>query len=199
MATEKPQQKLSLGRVVVIGGCGFLGHHVVNLLLRSWNCSHVCVMDMQCIKNRRPESDGVEYVDANITDSDQLVKEFGRVQPDVVIHTASPPAQGSGNVSHDLFRRVNIEGTHNVVAACQQTGVKALVFTSSASIMSDNKNDLINANETYPVIRGKMQSEYYSETKVCVNARSRLFLEKKKERSATNNVSSHLARPKPNP
>ncbi|KAK8089488.1 c-3 sterol dehydrogenase c-4 decarboxylase [Apiospora hydei] len=165
MATEKPQQKLALGRVVVIGGCGFLGHHVVNLLLRSWSCSHVCVMDMQCTKNRRPDSDGVEYVDANITDSDQLVKEFARIKPDVVIHTASPPAQGSGNVSHDLFRRVNIEGTRNVVTACQQTGVKALVFTSSASIMSDNVNDLINANETYPVIRGKMQSEYYSETK----------------------------------
>lgn len=167
MAAEKTQQqKPSLGRVVVIGGCGFLGHHVVNLLLRSWNCSHVCVLDMQCTRNRRPASDGVEYVDANITDPDQLVKEFGRIQPDVVIHTASPPAQGSGNVSHDLFRRVNIEGTRNVVTACQQTGVKALVFTSSASIMSDNKNDLINASETYPVIRGKAQSEYYSETKV---------------------------------
>ncbi|KAK6843275.1 sterol-4-alpha-carboxylate 3-dehydrogenase protein [Apiospora arundinis] len=166
MAAEKTQQqKPSLGRVVVIGGCGFLGHHVVNLLLRSWNCSHVCVLDMQCTRNRRPASDGVEYVDANITDPDQLVKEFGRIQPDVVIHTASPPAQGSGNVSHDLFRRVNIEGTRNVVTACQQTGVKALVFTSSASIMSDNKNDLINASETYPVIRGKAQSEYYSETK----------------------------------
>ncbi|KAK8095370.1 erg26- C-3 sterol dehydrogenase [Apiospora kogelbergensis] len=166
MATEKSQQqKLSLGRVVVIGGCGFLGHHVVNLLLRSWSCSHVCVLDMQCTKNRRPASDNVEYVDANITDPDQLLKEFGRIKPDVVIHTASPPAQGSGNVSHDLFRRVNIEGTRNVVTACQQTGVKALVFTSSASIMSDNKNDLINASEAHPVIRGKAQSEYYSETK----------------------------------
>ncbi|KAJ3572224.1 hypothetical protein NPX13_g5121 [Xylaria arbuscula] len=35
----------------------------------------------------------------------------------------------------------------------------------SASVISDNKSDLINASEEYPVIRGKLQSEYYSETK----------------------------------
>ncbi|KAH6646445.1 3-beta hydroxysteroid dehydrogenase/isomerase family-domain-containing protein [Truncatella angustata] len=164
MASEKAQ-KASLGRVLVIGGCGFLGHHVVNVLLRDWTTSAVSVIDLRCQRNRRPENDGVEYVEADITDSDKLTKVFGRLKPDVVIHTASPPAQGSGAVSNDLFYKVNVEGTRAVVTAAQQSGVKALVFTSSASVMSDNKSDLINANENWPVIRGKNQSEYYSETK----------------------------------
>ncbi|KAK9417222.1 putative 3-beta hydroxysteroid dehydrogenase/isomerase domain-containing protein [Seiridium unicorne] len=164
MASEKPQ-KPSLGRVLVIGGCGFLGHHVVNLVFRDWTTSAVSVIDLRCQRNRRPESDGVEYVEADITDADNLVKVFGKLKPDVVIHTASPPAQGSGAISDELFRKVNVEGTRAVVTASQQSGVKALVFTSSASIMSDNKSDLINANENWPIIRGKNQSEYYSETK----------------------------------
>ncbi|CAJ2501779.1 Uu.00g046320.m01.CDS01 [Anthostomella pinea] len=158
---EQPQ----LGRVLVIGGCGFLGHHVVRLLLRDWSCSFVSVMDLRCERNRRPASDGVEYVEADITDADNLLKVFARLAPDVVIHTASPPAQGAAGITHELFRRVNVEGTRAVIAACQRTGVKALVYTSSASVMGDNASDLVNANEDYPVIRGKAQTEYYSETK----------------------------------
>ncbi|OTA64526.1 C-3 sterol dehydrogenase/C-4-like protein [Hypoxylon sp. EC38] len=163
MSHETIAQPL-LGRVLVIGGCGFLGHHVVNLLLRDWTCT-VSVIDLKCQRNRRPDSDGVEYVEADITDADNLIKIFGKLKPDVVIHTASPPAQGLGAVANDIFRKVNVDGTRAVITACQKNNVKALVYTSSASVMSDNRNDLINANEDYPVIRGKMQTEYYSETK----------------------------------
>ncbi|KAI1466842.1 sterol-4-alpha-carboxylate 3-dehydrogenase [Daldinia caldariorum] len=161
---SEPTTKPLLGHVLVIGGCGFLGHHVVNLLLRDWSCT-VSVVDLRCQRNRRPESDGVQYVEADITDADGLVKVVGKLKPNVVIHTASPPAQGLGAVANDVFKKVNVDGTRAVIAACQQNGVKALVYTSSASVMSNNKDDLINANEFYPVIRGKQQTEYYSETK----------------------------------
>ncbi|KAI0482790.1 3-beta hydroxysteroid dehydrogenase/isomerase [Xylariaceae sp. FL0804] len=162
-AAEK--DKPALGRVLVVGGCGFLGHHVVNLLLRDWTAAAVAVVDLRCERNRRPAGDGVEYVEADITDADGLLRIFARLRPDVVIHTASPAVQGAGTVQNDLFFKVNVDGTRAIIAACQQSGVKALVYTSSASIISDNKTDLINANEDYPVIRGKLQTEYYSETK----------------------------------
>ncbi|KAI1501747.1 3-beta hydroxysteroid dehydrogenase/isomerase family-domain-containing protein [Biscogniauxia marginata] len=159
-----PVAQPQLGRVLVIGGCGFLGHHVVNLLLRDWKCDAVSVVDIRCQRNRRPASDGVEYVEADITDGEGLVEVFGTLRPDVVIHTASPVAQGGG-ATDELFRKVNVEGTRAVIDACRRSGVKALVYTSSASVLSDNRSDLINANEEYPVIRGKKQTEYYSETK----------------------------------
>ena len=74
--------------------------------------------------------------------------------------------QGADAVAHAIFKKVNVDGTRAVVSACQQAAVKALVYTSSASVMSDNRSDLINASEEWPVIRGSAQSEYYSETKV---------------------------------
>jgi len=151
---------------MVIGGCGFLGHHVVNLLLRDYVAS-VSVLDLRCVKNRRPDSDGVKYFEGDITDTSRLVTVFEEVRPDVVIHTASPAPQGSDSIAHSLFKKVNVDGTRSVVEASKKTHVKALVFTSSASVISDNKSDLVNADESWPVIRGKDQSEYYSETKVC--------------------------------
>lgn len=158
------QKKPDLGSVLVVGGCGFLGHHVVRLLLRDYTCS-VSVIDLRCTRNRRPDSDGVSYFEADITNTDALVTVFDKVRPTVVVHTASPAAQSDDAVSHALFKKVNIDGTASVIAACQKTGVKALVYTSSASVMSDNRSDLINADERWPVIRGADQSEYYSETK----------------------------------
>ncbi|KAI1488157.1 3-beta hydroxysteroid dehydrogenase/isomerase family-domain-containing protein [Biscogniauxia mediterranea] len=162
--SSAPVDQAQLGRVLVIGGCGFLGHHVVNMLLRDWKCDAVSVVDIRCQRNRRPASDGVEYVEADITDNEGLVKVFESLRPDVVIHTASPVAQGGG-ATNEIFFKVNVEGTRAVIDACRRTAVKALVYTSSASVMSDNRSDLINANEEYPVIRGKQQTEYYSETK----------------------------------
>ena len=42
-----------------------------------------------------------------------------------------------------------------MIEACQKAGVKALVYTSSASIVSDNTGDLINADERWPIIPAK--------------------------------------------
>lgn len=160
--------KPSLGKVMVIGGNGFLGHHVVKLLVTDYDAS-VSVVDLRCGgRNRRPDSDGVAYYERDITDRDAIDAVFREVRPDVVIHTASPAVQASSPVSNELFKRVNVDGTRCIVEAAQKNGVKALVYTSSASTMSDNKSDLVNANEEWPLVRGAAQTEYYSETKVCM-------------------------------
>lgn len=161
------QPKIPLGRVLVIGGNGFLGHHVVNLLLRDHTPgSSVSVVDLKCVRNRRPESDGVKYFECDITNASALQSVFEEIKPQVVIHTASPTAQGDDANAHSLFKKVNVDGTQCVVETCQKMGVTGLVYTSSASVISDNKTDLINADERWPVIRGTKQTEYYSETKV---------------------------------
>jgi sterol-4alpha-carboxylate 3-dehydrogenase (decarboxylating) len=160
MASEK---RGDLGNVLVIGGNGFLGHHIVNQALSSWNSTSVSSVDLRCTRNVNEKA---SYHECDITDVAKLTEVLQKIKPDVVIHTASPIASGEGKTAHDLFRKVNVEGTKAVIEACRQTGVKALVYTSSASVISDNENDLINADESYPVIRGAQQKEYYSETKV---------------------------------
>ncbi|KAF6796324.1 3-beta hydroxysteroid dehydrogenase/isomerase [Colletotrichum sojae] len=165
MSTEKPSAApIPLGKVLVVGGNGFLGHHVVNQLLAGdrWSVTSVSVIDLRCANNRNP---GASYHEADITDTDKIKSILEDIKPDVVIHTASPAPQADGAVAKDLFRRVNIDGTASIIAACQAASVKTLVYTSSASIISDNSSDLINADERWPVIRGEQQSEYYSETK----------------------------------
>ncbi|CAI4216768.1 unnamed protein product [Parascedosporium putredinis] len=125
--TTTTEKKAILGKVLVIGGNGFLGHHIVKLLFSSWSAT-VAVIDLKCERNRL---DGAQYFEADITNADAVKAVFDQFRPDIV----------------------NVEGTKVIVDACLHAGVKVLVYTSSASILSDNKTDLRNANENFPVIR----------------------------------------------
>ncbi|TWU78018.1 erg26, C-3 sterol dehydrogenase [Metarhizium rileyi] len=151
-----------LGRVVVIGGNGFLGHHIVDLALEQWTTKSVSSIDLRCEHNRNAAA---SYHECDITNSERLHSLLEELKPDVVVHTASPTASSDTKTAKQLFKKVNVDGTQSVIEACQKANVKALVYTSSASVISDNKTDLRNADERWPVIRGAQQHEYYSETK----------------------------------
>lgn len=150
----------SLGKVLVTGGSGFLGHHIVSLLASRKACSSITVLDLKQPPN--PVA-GVDYQQGDLTDYDAMLKFFGGRSFDAVIHTASPVMTASK--SKDLMYKVNVEGTKVMVRAAQETGVRAFVYTSSASVIHDTQSDLVNANETYPLIMGKEQPEYYTTTK----------------------------------
>lgn len=154
-----PLARKSLGHVLVTGGCGFLGGTILSLLLSRKVCSKLSVIDLR----PSPEpKDGVDYHFGDITDESVMHELFTNMKPDVVIHTASPHF----NVpSKTIMHKVNVEGTRTILKVSQDTGVKALVYTSSASVISDTLNDLVNADETYPLVMGAQQPEYYTTTK----------------------------------
>ncbi|KAH8691998.1 C-3 sterol dehydrogenase/C-4 decarboxylase [Talaromyces proteolyticus] len=185
---------LELGTVLVVGGCGFLGWNIVNQLLNfpsetdpaaalpkvtndprfeypdlkgrypSYNAK-VHIVDLRTTNNRLP---GAQYHEGDLTSVPSMLEVFKKVQPDVVIHTASPAPLGS---TDELLRKVNVDGTRTLVEVAG--GVhgdwgrkcKAFVYTSSSSVVHDTRSDLINVNEQWPYVRGPAQGEYYSETK----------------------------------
>lgn len=160
MNSEKP--KKSFGSVLVVGGCGFLGHHIVNQLLESYD-AQVSVVDLHTDRNRVSSA---SYHDADITSESSIRAILEKVKPSVIIHTASPTFTDSEGSNRDLYKKVNIDGTRNLIERAGEVGtVKAFVYTSSASIIHDTVNDLVNADERWPVLRAPQQREYYSETK----------------------------------
>ncbi|KAI9663653.1 MAG: erg26, C-3 sterol dehydrogenase [Bathelium mastoideum] len=163
MSTQQPQSK-SLGHVVVTGGCGFLGSHIVELLLERSITSKVSVVDLRTTQNRQDKAD---YYDGDITDSDGITSLFEKLKPDVVIHTASPVFNAN---RPDLMYKVNVDGTKVLIKAAQESGVKAFVYTSSASVISDQKSDLVYADERWAVLPESSQPEYYSTTKAQAEA-----------------------------
>lgn len=151
----------SLGHVLVTGGCGGLGSQMITLLLERSACSKISSLDL------RPSLEpieGCEYHFGDLCDEIAMHELLNKIKPTVVIHTASPKF----NINQpEIMYKVNVEGTKTIVRVAQETGVKAFVYTSSASVISDTQTDLINADEEYALVTGKDQPEYYTHTKAC--------------------------------
>lgn len=157
-STSKPPK--SLGSVLVIGGCGFLGHHIVSQLLSSYTCT-VSVLDLRTTRNRFPN---VSYHNADITSPAAVRTVLQTVKPQIIIHTASPTV--FLHTDPALYTKVNIDGTRNLVERAGELGyVKAFIYTSSASIVHDTITPLLNADESWPVLRAPLQRDAYAETK----------------------------------
>ena len=159
MAPAEKRDAKSLGHVLVTGGSGFLGNHIVSLLDSRRACDKLTVLDIRKPQNPVP---GVQYEEGNITDYDAMLKLLGKLKPDAIIHTASP---NHTHQNKQVMYDVNVNGTKTMVRAAQEAGVKAFVYTSSASVISDTVTDLIYADESYPLKMGDEQPEYYTTTK----------------------------------
>jgi sterol-4alpha-carboxylate 3-dehydrogenase (decarboxylating) len=72
---------------------------------------------------------------------------FQHAKPDVVIHTASPKF----DTPNSILYKVNVEGTKTLIQVAKEVGSQSFVYTSSASVISDAKADLKNADESFPV------------------------------------------------
>ena len=155
----------SLGKVLVVGGCGFLGSHIVSLIVKRHPQTQIAVLDLRTNSNRNA-SPNVSYHDGDITDAPAMKALFSQIKPDAVIHTASPHF----DLKPEIHDKVNVGGTKVLLQAAQESGVKGFVYTSSASVILDHVNDLVNADERWPLVTGDDQPEYYTTTKVSIQS-----------------------------
>lgn len=122
-------------RILVIGGAGFIGSHLVDQLLAE-EPAEIVVFD-NLVRGKRQNltsaltSGRVSIIDGSITSVPQLRAAMQGI--DYVFHLA---ALWLGECVHDPRSavEVNITGTYNVVEACRDAQVKRIVFSSSASV-----------------------------------------------------------------
>lgn len=159
LSVERDLLNISLGTVLVTGGSGGLANQILTLLASRRACSQLHSVDLR----PPPESvTSVTYHTADLTNEVAVHRLFEAIQPDVVIHCASPRYDGSKRA----MQKVNIDGTKILIDVAQRTSTKAFVYTSSASVVSDAKTDLRGADESYPLVVGDQQPEFYVHTKV---------------------------------
>lgn len=122
-------------RIMLIGGAGLVGSHIVDQLIEQ-PVSEIVIYD-NFIRGTRDNLDAaatspkVRVVEASMTDHDRLRREMAGI--DGVFLLAS---LWLGECVNDprLAWEVNTLGTWNVVEACREAGVKRVVYSSSASV-----------------------------------------------------------------
>ena len=148
------QEKL-LGNVLVVGGCGFLGRHLVKAFLDDPDTGSVHVLSRNPNSHRYPEA---HYHAGDITSPDAVKECLAHIQPQVIVHAASPdPFEDP--VNPGAYHKVHVKGTANLLACATETpSAVAFVYTSSATVVINNEQgECILAAEDVPIHKGPFQ------------------------------------------
>ncbi len=121
--------------ILVTGGAGFIGSHVVDRLVGDGFAVRV-LDDLSAGKpeniRRRTESGDVDFVRGSLTDADAVRKCVSGV--DAVVHLAALVSVPYSFVHPDLAFAVNTQATADLLAACVDEGVERFVFVSSCAV-----------------------------------------------------------------
>jgi nucleoside-diphosphate-sugar epimerase len=162
---------MSGGMVLVTGGTGFVGRHLVAALLREGVAVRVLGRDFRGMAD--PRSAGAERRLVDLRDRRGVIAACEGVE--TVFHVGALSAPWGARAD---FAAINVAGTESVIAGCRRHGVRRLVYVSSPSVIFDGR-DHIEATEAMPYPR--RFTSVYSLTKKLgedrVNAAARAGLE----------------------
>lgn len=125
-------------KILVTGGMGFVGQHLVTRLLALGHEVHVG--DVQC---HATVPEGAHYVPLDVTNFDAVSHAMRGIQS--VFHVASLVQTHRAKAA--AVWAVNRDGTQNVIRACELEGVSRLVYVSSASVVYAGE-DIENGDES---------------------------------------------------
>ncbi len=166
--------------VVITGGSGSLGSHIARLVYSRWGdeVAEIRLFDrippQQALITSitgftgRQDKPKVSYYPGDVLKLNDLLPAC--VKADVVIHCAAAVENGS-IINRRKMKEVNIEGTRNVVQACLDCGVQALVFSGSISqVLTSNTRVKLEIAEGDAGVRvlprdGDLLFPYYGGTK----------------------------------
>ena len=159
-------EKLKFSKVLVTGGAGFIGSHLVDRLLSEglevWVYDNFSSGRMENIAHHK-DSSAFHLVKGDIRDSAAVNKVVKNV--DAVFHEAALVDVALSVKNPILFDDVNVDGTLNLLKASLDHGVKRFIFASSAAVYGNTqpakKKENMRLKPISPYGVSKLASENY--------------------------------------
>ncbi len=117
-------------KVLVTGGAGYIGSHVVLALCEKGN--NVVVLDDLSTGNREAVDKRALFIQGSTLNNDDLSKGLNDI--DAVIHLAAFKAAGESMIHPEKYSHNNITGTITLLNAMVKQGVNKFIFSSTAAV-----------------------------------------------------------------
>lgn len=153
--------------ILITGGAGFLGSHMVALCLEKQvdvvvidNLSNSDLSNLQKLESHFKVM--IPFYKIDIRDQDKLKKFFKEQQFSAVIHFAGLKSVEDSISNPDLYFQNNVLGSQNLINCIKDQGIKNIIFSSSATVYGIPK--YLPIDEEHPID----PINPYGETKVKV-------------------------------
>jgi UDP-glucose 4-epimerase len=162
--------------VAVTGASGYIGGRLVRRLEDDPQIEHVLAIDV------RPPAKGfgakTSFFQHDVSEPFSYALAEHRVTAAAhLVHVLRPGRD------RDAVRRINIEGTRNLLRACEAAGTKKVVYLSSTSVYGAHPDNPVTLTEDSPL--RPVKGYQYSEDKVEAESLVRAFAEKRPDVTAT--------------
>ena len=138
---------MKLRKILITGGAGFIGSHLVDHLMREGDWQVAVVDDFNDFyapsikrENIRThlEDQNFQLFEADIRDRDALEKVFSDTDFDCLVHLGARAGVRPSLKEPQLYVETNVNGTLNLLELAQKHGVKQFIFGSSSSVYGLN-------------------------------------------------------------
>ncbi|HUR38392.1 MAG TPA: NAD-dependent epimerase/dehydratase family protein [Planctomycetota bacterium] len=122
-------------KILLTGGAGFIGSHLLERLLERGD--DVAVIDDfndyydPRIKRANLPAGGFRLHERDLRDAAPIV---AQEKPDLLVHLAARAGVRPSQLDPALYESVNVAGTLGLLEACRKSGVRRFVFASSSSV-----------------------------------------------------------------
>lgn len=153
-------------RILVTGGAGYIGSHVVLELTQLGH--EIIVLDTLDSGNHVNLFSENQFIQGNILDNSVLDSIFSK-KIDTVFHFAAWKAAGESMTSPEKYTINNINGTMNLLSKMTQYGCKHFIFASTAAVYGDPVYLPVDENHFLKPLN------YYGYTKLCIEENLKWF------------------------
>lgn len=139
---------MSKKRALVTGGCGFIGSHIVDELLR--RDFEVFVIDnlssgnLNNIKHQLANT-SFHFIRGEIAQIKELLNEVSNI--DIVFHEAAISSVIKSVTDPDAVFTSNVISSFNILEYCRNYGVKRIIFASSSAVYGNSSANELSENE----------------------------------------------------
>ena len=117
-------------KILVTGGAGYIGSHVVLLLCDEGH--DIIVLDNLSLGTKEAVDKRAVFIEGSILNKEELIKSLADV--DAVIHLAAYKSAGESMQNPQKYSENNVLGSRNLLRAMVEENVKNIIFSSSAAV-----------------------------------------------------------------